>query len=112
MLLHILIIPLVIWLLWVFYVAVMRLQMVRDAKKLTATATVLAYFTLFVGLFLDLVVNVVVMSIVLLERPREWTVSRRLYRHSSDADGWRMRVCLWLRVNLLDEIDPDGIHKG
>lgn len=103
---------LAIWMLWVFYVCVMRLKMLRDAGTLTIAQKVFGYPTLVVGLVLDLFVNVVVCTIVFVELPKEWTVSGRLWRHSNDDDGWRMELALMLRTQLLDSVDPSGVHKG
>lgn len=101
------------WLLWVFYAAVMRLKQVRDAGGLSRAQKVFGYLTLFVGLLLDAVVNLVLASLVFAERPREWTLSGRLWRLSNDAGaGWRRRLALALRVTLLDSIDPSGVHRG
>lgn len=102
------------WLLWGVYGLVMRLKQVREAGKLTTAQKVFGYPWLFLGLFLDFVVNVVIATPLFLELPREWTVSGRLWRLSNAAPGYRQRVALWLRVNLLDSLDPspDGVHKG
>jgi hypothetical protein len=100
------------WTLWVFYVAVMRLKQVRDAGKLTIAMKVFGYPLLVVGLVLDLLVNVCIGSVVFIEIPRELTLSSRLWRLSNGAPGYRQKVALWFRVNLLDAIDPDGIHHG
>lgn len=112
MILHIILTLAACWLLWVFYVCVMRLKMLRDAGTLTAGQKVLGYPTLLVGLLLDLAVNLVVASALFVELPREWTVSARLWRHSNDDGGWRKRLALWLRVQLLDTADPNGVHRG
>lgn len=101
------------WILWIMYVAVMRLKQVRDAQQLTKAQRAFGYPLLAVGLVLDFFVNVVIGSAVLLEVPREWTLSSRLWRLSNDAGaGWRQKVALAVRVGLLDSIDPSGIHRG
>ncbi|MDQ0082953.1 hypothetical protein J2W35_003312 [Variovorax boronicumulans] len=102
------------WLLWVFYAAVMRLKMVRDAAGLEGKPwiKVFGYLTLAVGLVLDFFVNVVAGTIVFRELPREWTLSTRLWRLSNGSAGWRQVWALSIRVALLDEIDPEGIHRG
>lgn len=101
------------WLLWVFYTAVMRLKQVRDAGGLSRAQKAFGYLTLFVGLLLDAVVNLVIASLVFAERPREWTLSGRLWRLSNDSSaGWRCRWAMALRVALLDSIDPSGVHRG
>lgn len=102
-----------IWPLWTIYVAVMRLQMVRDTVGLTMGQKVLGYPSLVVGLVLDFFVNLVVGSLLLLELPQEWTLSARLWRLSNDeGETWRRAASLWVRKELLDTIDPRGYHKG
>lgn len=102
-----------VWPLWVIYVAVMRLQMVRNEVGLTLGQKVLGYPALIVGLALDLLVNVVIGSLLLLEAPQEYTLSRRLWRLSNDpTETWRRAAALWVRKELLDSIDPRGYHKG
>ena len=101
------------WLLWIMYVAVMRLKQVRAAGQLTLAMKVFGYPALALGLLLDLFVNVVVASAVLAEVPRELTLSSRLWRLSNDdSAGWRQKVALAVRVGLLDAIDPSGVHSG
>lgn len=98
--------------LWVHYVAVMRLKQVREAGKLTPAAKSFGYPALFVGLVLDLIVQVVIGTILFVELPREWTLSGRLYRLSTGRPGWRQYVAERIRKALLDDIDDAGIHKG
>ena len=95
--------------LWIFYIAVMGLKRARDDKKLTATAKVLGYPVLVVGLILDFFVNVLPMTILLLELPQETTVTSRLKRHNRESTGWRKSVALWAEP-LLDPFDPSGDH--
>jgi len=101
-----------VYLLWVHYVAVMRLMQVRDAGQLTAAMKAIGYPALFVGLLLDLIVNTIVATVIFVELPKELTVSSRLTRHSERGEGWRMRVALAIRTALLDNIDPNGVHRG
>ena len=98
--------------LWVHYVAMMRLKMVRDEGKLTTAAKVFGYPALVVGLLLDLVVNVVVGTIVFVEPPQKMTLSARLTRLGEGSSGWRRRRADRIRKALLDDIDPSGIHRG
>lgn len=101
------------WFLWVFYVCIMRLKMVQDNAALTKGQKVFAYPTLVVGFVLDVVFNLIVCTLLFLEIPREWTVSARLWRHSNvEKDSWRKRVALAIRVELLDSIDPRGVHSA
>ena len=100
-----------VYLLWVHYVAVMRLMQVRDAGQLTTAMKAVGYPALVVGLLLDLIVNTFVATLIFAELPREFTVSARLTRHS-ESTGWRQRVAIAIRSALLDNIDPNGVHRG
>ena len=99
---------LVLYGLWFFYIAVMNLKRVKDAGQLSTFAKVLGYPVLFVGLVLDLIANVFVMSIVLLELPQELTVTSRFKRHNQ-AGGWRKKVVAFFEP-ILDPFDPSGDH--
>lgn len=111
MLLSLALLPL---LLWIIFTAVMGLVSARDRYPGTLPwpIRVLGYPLLFVGLVADFLVNVLICPVLFLELPREWTVSSRLWRLSNSSPSWRQRTALWLRVNLLDPIDPSGTHKG
>lgn len=64
---------------------------------------------LVIGLVLDLIVNVAVMTVILLELPQETTVTARLKRHNRESSGWRKAVAVWFEP-LLDPFDPSGDH--
>lgn len=100
------------WVLWVIFTAMMRLKQVRDAGKLTLAMKVLGYPVLFLGLAIDLFLNVTLGSLLFVEFPREMTLSERLWRHSQESTGYRQKLALLVRVNLLDAIDPEGVHRG
>jgi uncharacterized membrane protein YhaH (DUF805 family) len=95
--------------LFVFYAAVMNIKRVRDQGKLSWFGKVLGYPTLLVGLVLDLIVNVLVMTVLLLELPQELTVTSRLKRHKRDGSGWRLSVVLFFEP-VLNPLDPSGVH--
>lgn len=95
--------------LYVFYAAVMNIKRVRDMGKLTLVGKVFGYPTLFIGLVLDLFVNLFVMTLLLLELPRELTVTARLKRHNTPAAGWRRSVVRFFEP-VLDPLDPSGNH--
>lgn len=101
-----------VYLLWIHYVAAMRLMQVRDANQLTWAMKCIGYPAVVFGLFLDLVVNTFVATIIFLELPKEFTVSARLTRHSEEGEGWRKRLAIGIRTALLDNIDPKGVHRG
>jgi hypothetical protein len=98
-----------LYLLWPFYLAAMNLKRARDAGKLTKVAYALGAPILYVGWALDIGVNWGVMSLLLVEFPREWTVTARLKRHKNDG-GFRGKVARWFALHLLDPYDPAGRH--
>ena len=100
---------LVLYALWVFFLAVMSLKRAKDAGMLTTTAKVFGYPVLFAGLFIDFVANAVVLTLLLGELPREGTVTSRLKRHNTTGTGWRKAVAAWAEP-LLDPFDPSGDH--
>lgn len=95
--------------LYVFYSAVMNIKRVRDMGKLTTLGKVFGYPTLFIGLVLDLFVNLTLMTILMLELPRELTVTSRLKRHHAESTGWRLAVVKFFEP-VLDPLDPSGDH--
>lgn len=95
--------------LYVFYCAVMNIKRVRDAGKLTWFGKVLGYPTLYIGLCLDLLVNIFVMTPLLFELPRELTVTSRLKRHNKESTSWRLAVVKFFEP-VLDPLDPSGDH--
>ena len=99
------------WVLWVIYAAMMRLKQVREAGKLTIAMKVLGYPVLAFGLFIDFCLNALA-SFIFVEIPREYTLSARLWRHSQESTGYKQKVAEAIRVNLLDAIDPEGVHRG
>lgn len=100
------------WVLWIFYLAVMNLKRAQDAGTMTKTAYVLGYPVLFIGLAIDILVNVFVVTFLLLELPRETLVTSRLARHIKGEDSWRKSVAKFICSNLLDSFDPSGKHCG
>lgn len=98
-----------IYTLWLFYLAVMNLKRANDANKLTNTAYYLGLPILIVGYTLDVLANMLPVSVLFLEFPRELVVTARLSRHIQ-GDGWRSRLARWFCRNLLDQFDPSGCH--
>jgi hypothetical protein len=82
--------------LYVFYAAVMNIKRVHEMGKLNPLGKALGYPTLLIGYTLDVIVNLVVMTLVMLELPREWTVTARLKRHNRESTGWRLAVVKFL----------------
>lgn len=106
------------FLLWVYFLAVMKLRDIRDAGQLVGPIKYPALAVLGVGYALDAGVNVFPVSLFVWEWPkwqrgengkREWTVSDRTYRLKV-AGGWRGRLSAWLRTHFLAKADKSGGH--
>jgi len=97
------------YILWIFYLAVMNLKRVKDAGLMTKTAMVFGYPILLAGWLIDFIINAMVLTLILLEWPKEMTVTARLKRHNASSTGWRKAVAVWFEP-LLDPYDPSGDH--
>ena len=95
--------------LWIAYLAVMSLKRAKAAGLLHKTARFFGTPVLFVGYFLDALVNIFLLTIILLEFPRELTVTERLKRHIKTSSGWRLSIAKWF-IPLLDPFDASGHH--
>lgn len=111
--------------LWLCYLGVMSLIARRDAGNMTLLDKLFGYPTLLVGFALDVIANWVFMTVLLLELPKELTVSTRCLRHATDQarsvigwferkptrlDQWRWELCTF----ILDQIkhhDASGGHS-
>lgn len=98
-----------LYILWVFYLAVMTLKRAYDEKTLSRLAYVFGMPLLVVGLIIDFLVNVFVASVFLLDFPREATVSEKLSRLIK-TKGWRSTASCWFCQHFLDVFDPSGKH--
>lgn len=99
-----------LYVLWIFYLAVMSLYRANRDKKLSRPALILGYPVLVIGAVLDFLVNIFICTIVLLEPPKELLVTKRLSRHIKKGKGYRFVIANWLCKNLLDNFDPNHQH--
>ena len=99
------------YLLWIFYLAVMNLARAKRNGTLSKTALYLGTPVLVIGFTLDVIINVFVMTPMMLELPKELTVSSRLKRHNQDVttEPWRKAIVRWFE-SILDAFDPSGNH--
>jgi hypothetical protein len=95
--------------LWLFYLAVVNLWGARRAKKLSKFALILGSPLLLIGGVLDVLCNLVVCTVLFLETPKEYTVTKRLGRLSGYA-SWRGVIARFICGHLLDPFDPSGCH--
>jgi len=100
------------WTVFLIFTAVMRWKAVRREGKLTKHQLWLAAPWLLIGYPLDVLLNFT-WGCAFFGIPKEWTYSARLWYWSNQTeDPVRRKRALRHRVNLLDSIDPDGVHKG
>lgn len=98
-----------IYLLWVFYLAVMNLDRAKRSGTLGPVAFALGLPILIGGLALDFLINLVPCTIAFRELPRELTVTARLKKHIDDK-GHKGDMARWIADHLLDPFDPSGKH--
>ena len=94
---------------WVFFLAVMHLRIVRDTVGFSPWNIIPAYITLAIGLVLDAILNLV-MSVWLLDLPREPLLTGKLKRLIKEDMGWRGDVSEWICQNFL--VPADKNHCG
>lgn len=99
-----------LYILWIFYLAVMSLYRANKEKKLPKVALILGYPILIIGALLDFLTNIFIISFVLFEIPKELLVTQRLSRHIKVGSGYRFIVSNWICKNLLNQFDsnPQG----
>lgn len=104
-----------LWVLWLFFLAVMSLKRAKAAGLLSWQAKLFGYPVVGLGYLIDFAVNTVVMTAVLIEPPqwqhKELLVTDRLkrLRRTDKRSGWQRDVAEWF-VSLLNPYDPDGDH--
>ena len=99
-----------LWLLALFYFAVMNIKRVRDKGELTKFMYVIGFPMLWFGLVLDFLANVLVFTLLFLELPRETLVTSRLKRHKHQSTGWRQDMALWWERHIDPFDDTPGGH--
>jgi len=100
-----------LYLLWLFFLAVMNLKRASDAGQLNRTALVLGAPIVIFGYVLDVVIQFSVGSLLLLDWPEEPTLSEHLHRLAKQPDGWRGTVSRWVLGTLLADFDTSGGHS-
>lgn len=95
--------------LWVYYLAVMNLK--RNKANLKGVSLYAGTAALAISYLLDAYVNFFVLSLVLMELPKELTVTSRLKRHYKLKGAWGYKVALWF-IPLLEPYDPGHISNA
>ena len=100
----------IIWLTAVFYTSVMHFKLIKDKEPevwadMHWSSKGIGYLTLWVGLVLDLLLNVLVMTFIFIELPKELLTTGRVRRHKFGPVGWRRSVALFFCRNYLTPFD-------
>ena len=83
-----------------FYVLIFSLRNRLQDTRWEKPITILSIPLVFLGLLVDVFVNIGPATIVFFDLPREWTVTKRLQRYLTDPEDWRyplaLRICVVL----------------
>lgn len=94
---------------WYGYVFAMHVR--EKWAQLHALPRALAVPPVLYAYLVDVVLNIVVLTVVSLELPREATVSKRLHRWQTHPHAARYprraRAAAWFCMNMLNPFDPD-----
>ena len=107
---HILHAALFLWAFYALYVLVMGVYRAKLAGRLEGAPLVLLSPFVVIGAVMDVVCNLTIATVVFVEPPREWLVTKRLQRHHASNDGWRTVLAAYVCDRLLDPFDPTGNH--
>lgn len=99
-----------LWMLWVFFLAVMQIRDARDRGSLTPWGLRFGYTVLVPGYVLDFLVQVTFAILIFWGLPKELTVSARVKRLVETGTGWPRRCAQWFRTHLLKPFDQTGGH--
>lgn len=118
---HIFMFFLALYGLWILYLAERNLERARIEGTLTTAARYLFMPVFVIGYLLDVILNITVFSLLVLDVPREWTITSHVGRilntpitpnTLNKLDAWRFSFCDFLCRHLLDPFDPSGNHCG
>lgn len=109
-LVHLVWLPLYLWVFWSLFVMVMGFYRAKLDGRLKGVIYYLALPWYGLGLLMDFVGNVTLATVIFLDIPRETLVTTRLQRYVAGNDGWRKSVAVYVCENLLDVFDPTGEH--
>ncbi len=93
------------------YTSVMGFKKLKDSGELATlhwSSKFIGYTTLYIGLVFDMLLNVLVMTAVLLELPKEVLTTSRIKRWYWNMNGgWRHKVAVFFAKNYLLPFDKD-----
>ena len=97
--------------LWVFYLAVMSLMIARNEKRLTSDGLKFGKWVLAIGYVIDLLCNVLTVTLLVLALPRELTVTSRIQKLVDQPNNsYQKRLALWVAAHLLNPFSGAKPH--
>jgi len=93
---------------FLLYVAVMKLQELKDLGKLTWKHWTIGIPVLIVGIILDVILNVIVGSLLFKELPREFLFTARLDRQGRNGS----KIAQWICRFILNPFDEGHCYDG
>jgi len=94
-----------IYLFWLLFLSVMALNW--RWHLLSKPVKALALPAVLVAVVIDVIFNTTIGSVLFLERPHQWTFSRRVGEYKRRGD-WRTPLAKWICTNLLDPFEVGG----
>jgi hypothetical protein len=101
---------LALWVFWIFFLAVMSLYRAHLNKTISKTALILGYPVLVLGACIDFTMNFTLFSLIFLELPKEYMLTKRMQRYIATDTGWRVKLSKFICNNLLNNFDASGKH--
>lgn len=93
---------------WVAYLAIVSVLPAYRAGRLSHVTVLLALPLGLMGVILDFLLNVFFGSLIFLERPHEWFLTRRCDRLMVEGNVRQANWAAWICKNLLDPFQIGG----
>lgn len=94
------------WLYWMWFLFVGGIHILQKWDTLPWPSKVLGAGPVVYAVIVDVVLNIVLISVLFWELPKEWTMSTRFHRHQ-EVPGWRAPISRWVCQNLLNPFDRE-----
>jgi hypothetical protein len=95
---------------WLLFVDGMGVQRAGKELKLPELSEYLARLLWPLAALHNCAHNALPMTLLFLDLPREAATTKRMNRYVDGPDGWRKRLALWIRAQLLNVFDWRGVH--
>ena len=99
-----------IWVFYCLYIFTMGVYRAHLAKRLTTVTTIMLFPVVLLAIFVDILCNFTLATIIFWELPHQMMVTQRLHGYRQQLGGWRKSIADYICLNLLDPFDPSGDH--